>query len=182
MLNNSISNHKNSPLNQSNSMHSENNQSTHSKGGNIKNMSSNINIIDNSSPSSPNMKISLKEKIDSQNLAFIEAKRTKSLNPFDSHKRNMDLIKRLNKKANPGHFCMVDNSDNQFGSDNENIYMYSQQKNNYYEKYYDFLRKKYTEDRNNYYTYSKDYLTLSFPMLRESNKQYEEYLENRSVN
>ena len=77
---------------------------------------------------------------------------------------------------------MVDNSDNQFGSDNENIYMYSQQKNNYYEKYYDFLRKKYTEDKNNYYTYSKDYLTLSFPMLRESNKQYEEYLENRSVN
>ena len=44
---------------------------------------------------------------------------------------------------------MVDNSDNQFGSDNENIYMYSQKKNNHYEKYYDFLRKKYTEYKNN---------------------------------
>lgn len=178
MLNNSISNHKNSPLNQSNSIDSVNNQSAHSKSGNNKIISSNINIIDNSSPK---VKTSFKEKMDSHNYAFTDTLKARSLNPINPHKKNLDLIKKLNLKANPNHFCMIDNSDDQFGSGNENTYIYSQQKNNYYEKYYDHLRKKYTEDKNNYYTYSRDYLTLSFPMLKETNKQYENYVENRNV-
>jgi hypothetical protein len=171
-VNNSISNQKNLNLNNSSSGI---NQSTIV---NTQLQNSQLNIGEKSSTYSQKKTI-FKDKTDSHNLAFIELKRTRSQKPLDTHKKNLELIQKLNEKANTGHFCKTDEA-NQLGEDDK-TYLYSQQRNNYYEKYYDYLRKKYIKDTNNYYTYSKDYLTLSFPMLKESNKNYENYIENKNV-
>ena len=173
-VNNSISIQKNLNLNNSSSGINQNTIN------NTQCQNSNINIVEKISTISQKKTI-LKEKTDSCNLAFIESKRTRSQKPVDAHKKNLELIQKLNEKAQTGHFCMK-NEDNSIGEDNDNTYLYSQQSNNYYEKYYDYLRKKYINDKNHYYTYSKDYLTLSFPMLKETNKKYENFIENKNVN
>ena len=61
------------------------------------------------------------------------------------------------------------------------VFLYSSQKKNYYDEYLNEIRDKIKNDHDNYYTYSKDYLTLSFPMLKNGNKVYDEYIENKKV-
>lgn len=63
----------------------------------------------------------------------------------------------------------------------DKIYLYSQSRKNYYADYVDKLREKYTKDKHNFYTYSMDYLTLSFPLIKNSNAKYDEFLENKKV-
>lgn len=63
----------------------------------------------------------------------------------------------------------------------EEIYFYSNLKNNYYIEYVNKLREECINDKNSFYTYSMDYLGLSFPMIEDSNKEYESYLKNKKV-
>ncbi len=61
------------------------------------------------------------------------------------------------------------------------LHLYSQQKDNIYSNHIEELRKTYHHDKNNYYTYSMDYLTLSFPIVEDKNRNYENYIENKKV-
>jgi hypothetical protein len=48
------------------------------------------------------------------------------------------------------------------------VYLYSSHAINYYEKYFDQMRDELNAKKGYFYTYSKDYLTLSFPMVKQS--------------
>jgi len=74
----------------------------------------------------------------------------------------------------------VQNNSSTEKKDNE-LYMYSQQRNNMFNKHLNELREKVVNDKDNYYTYSMDHLTLSFPNFEERNEEYLKFVENKKV-
>lgn len=91
---------------------------------------------------------------------------------YETMRDNSNFLKTMKKKQHQNHFSQPLDS-------NEEVWLYSQSRNNYYMKYFDKLRDKYYNDTKNYYTYSLDALTLSFPMISDKNYQYLAYLENK---
>lgn len=63
----------------------------------------------------------------------------------------------------------------------QELYMYSQQRNNMFNNHLNELRDKCLKDKDHYYTYSKDYLTLSFPLYEQKNEEYVKFVENKKV-
>jgi hypothetical protein len=63
----------------------------------------------------------------------------------------------------------------------QELYMYSQQRNNMFNNHLNELRGKCLNDKDHYYTYAMDYLTLSFPVFEPKNEEYERYVENKKV-
>lgn len=63
----------------------------------------------------------------------------------------------------------------------QELYMYSQQKNNMFNNHLNELREKCLKDKDHYFTYSMDYLTLSFPVMEPKNDEYFKYIENKKV-
>lgn len=95
---------------------------------------------------------------------------------------NLNLKQEINKNEDEMEILKNSsflNKNNNSITPDDKVYMYSQQRKNYYADYFDQLRVKLSHDKNNFYTYSKDYLTLSFPMIKNSNLKYDEYLENK---
>ncbi len=127
-----------------------------------------------------NMKKNLKAKTDSRNVHFInslvERKSVPNL-PAITHKKNLDLIEKLNKNAHTDKFYTKEINED-FPKDQE-VYIYSSQRKSYFADYIDKLRAKFEKDASHYYTYSKDYLTLSFPYNKNNNVEYELYQENK---
>jgi hypothetical protein len=156
-------------------------------------------------------KRSIKAKLDSRNFEFMKFKETKKMQKVNPHKTNLEFINTLNQKADTQPFCMhqkkfektllgpqtatsgVESTTvvtaqekthavtNTASNNSRPVFLYSSQRKNYYDEYLNEIRNKVTHDHDHYYTYSKDYLTLSFPMLKNGNKGYEEYIENKKV-
>jgi hypothetical protein len=152
-----------------------------------------------------------KAKLDSRNFEFMKFKETKKLQKVNPHKTNLEYLNTLNQKADTQSFCMhqkkydktmlspqtftsgieattlvtAQEKTQAISNTTSNIpkpmFLYSSQKKNYYDEYLNEIRDKIKNDHDNYYTYSKDYLTLSFPMLKNGNKVYDEYIENKKV-
>jgi hypothetical protein len=139
-------------------------------------------------------------RIDTYNHNFIKHKEEQMFKHTNFHAKNLDLIHTLSlsKSKKKDNFCHKDEnnlgytykSHIQYNIDeeeaklpiidgNEQIYLYSQQRKNYYADYYDQLRKQYIKDKSIYPTYSLDHLSLSFPMIKNSNVKYDEYMENK---
>jgi len=62
----------------------------------------------------------------------------------------------------------------------QEVFMYSGQRLNYYEQQKENLRKTIAKDKANFYTYSPDHLGLSFPVVNENEIAYKEKLLNES--
>jgi hypothetical protein len=173
---------------------------------NLINMTSSINsnlTLTNSAPdnsknlSKPTIqderkKVSLRIKLESFNPDFDKHIQLRDSNKKDYHHINLDTINKLEKRnKSEKHFCRFDhdkNKDNQIHNlSNEikmpdNVYLYSCQKNNYYNLYVKELAEKIKKDPNNFYTYSKEHLTLSFPMVEPYvNYDYAAHLKNKQV-
>ena len=91
----------------------------------------------------------------------------------------MEVIAKLNAKVHFDPFCLKKQINEDYPKD-ENVYLYSTMRKNYYADYMDKHREAYEQDKSHYYTYSNDFLTLSFPMIKNKNLAYEEYMDNKS--
>lgn len=141
--------------------------------------------------SSERRKLSIKPRLDSFNPDFEKQMESRISEKKDFNMRNFETLQTINLKKKPGkHFCRFDmgkNADNSIKNAKDvnlpqPVYLYSNQKNNYYNLYMRELNNKLTKDINNFYTYSHDYLFLSFPYLEPySNKKFSDYMDNKKV-
>lgn len=122
----------------------------------------------------------LKGSTDSHNLYYEEylkkhhPKRTWG----ETMEGNFEYLKTMKRKPPQAHFCQPMPKESY--APNEVVNLYSSMKDNYYEKYLDFMREKYAKDKDHYYTYSQHSLAFSFPLLPKRNYEYLEYLDNKS--
>jgi len=124
------------------------------------------------------VKTNLKQKTDSKNVKYINQLNLRSSLPaINPHKKNLDLIEKLNLKADTGKFYTREI--NKDFPQNEEVYLYSSQRKSYFGDYMEKLRQKFEKDKDHYYTYSSKYLTLSFPYNKNTNVEYEKYIENK---
>lgn len=120
----------------------------------------------------------IKEKaLDSHNPHFEEIKRIPKDKPDYSYLNQQAIIELVTKnKGKYTKFCTRADNEEYKGP----VYMYSSQRKNYWADYIDQLRIKHEHDNSNFYTYSKEYLNLKLPMKRNSNYEYDDFLENKS--
>jgi len=124
-------------------------------------------------------RLDLKAKLDSRNKFYEENLKQRTGKIRDFSAQNREVISKLNSKVHPNNFCLKKQINEDYPKD-ENVYLYSTMKKNYYADYVDKHREIYEADKTHYYTFSKDFLTLSFPMVKNKNMEYEEYLENKN--
>jgi hypothetical protein len=95
--------------------------------------------------------------------------------PYASYYSSNSNTKEMNQ------MLMTKKIENEIPQKEKLLHLYSQQKDNIYSNHIEELRKTYYNDKDNYYTYSMDYLTLSFPIVENKNRNYENYIENKKV-
>jgi hypothetical protein len=119
-----------------------------------------------------------KKRVDSYNYEYFKFKESQLFKVVDTHNKNLNYINKLNEHACTNKFIKIDQG---VENDPNSTFIYSKHRQNHCEQVLDKMRQAYIADKNSYYTYSKDYLTLSFPMIKDNNKVYEEYLANKNV-
>lgn len=119
----------------------------------------------------------IKPKLDTRNDDFIHSLNNR-MKVIDFHQRNIETIKEKSLKLpRVEKFCGHGIGGNQ---SIQPVYLYSIQRRNYYAQYFHEERNKMKNDKHNHYTYSKDHLSQSLQLNEYTNKNYEDYVENKS--
>jgi hypothetical protein len=158
----------------------------------LTNSADNSKSISNPTLQGDKKRSSVRIKLESFNSDYDKHLELRNSNLKDFHQINIDKISKLEKRnKSERHFCRFNydkNTDNQIQNITKDIqlpdsvYLYSCQKNNYYNLYVRELAEKIKKDPNNFYTYSKDYLTLSFPMVEPYvNNDYSAHIKSKQV-
>ena len=126
-----------------------------------------------------NYLLKTRPKVLSKNLEFtnfLKESEENKLTTQQSIQKNIDYLKKMNKKPVLGKFWK--NFVGDYDKSKE-IYFNSVRKN-HFKEVVDQMRKKLMKDKDHLYTYGNNLLTLNFPMIdKERNENYINYIENK---
>ena len=129
----------------------------------------------------------VKKPLNSFNTDFTNLKKQRCNNKTNFNIKNKEYIEKVRKLAketkNYSNFCTREvNNEYLQKVEDKNVYLYANQRNNYWVKYMDKLRENLETSKDNcFYTYSNKYLYLSIPMQKNiANEAYNNYILNKS--